>query len=214
MPTYTYRCETCGQSTDRVFRISDRPDAIACGCGGGDATRVFSPPDVPHRPNHFGTGQEHRGVAADSAATWVWYRCDEGHESLVKAVTPPDTVECEEDGCDLVAERDRTPPRFGNRYWVELERDGGRFDVGLGQHVYSKAHRDALCQQLGVAPVDGDMRLTEEEAQRRLDDEERADIREYADYYSRFHNDPGFAEARALVDQGRCSPLAPPTPEP
>jgi len=33
MPIYTYYCETCKETTEELFSIKNRPDAISCKCG-------------------------------------------------------------------------------------------------------------------------------------------------------------------------------------
>lgn len=43
MPTYSYRCYSCGKVTDVVRGIDDRDRAIACECGNGWSYKVVTP---------------------------------------------------------------------------------------------------------------------------------------------------------------------------
>lgn len=59
MPTYEYRCATCGEAFEVVCAIAEREDRAACpACGGRDVSQVFgSISFMGHRtelnPGHF-----------------------------------------------------------------------------------------------------------------------------------------------------------------
>ena len=47
MPTYEFRCKSCGDVTSISASVQDRPSQIECGaCNGGTATRIVSKPNV------------------------------------------------------------------------------------------------------------------------------------------------------------------------
>jgi putative FmdB family regulatory protein len=46
MPLYTYKCNDCGEITEKVFRISEKPSTITCECGGICETAIIHAPAV------------------------------------------------------------------------------------------------------------------------------------------------------------------------
>ena len=52
MPTYGYRCETCGHEYDVWQRMSDEPGAVCPSCG-GEGRRLFFPAGIVFKGSGF-----------------------------------------------------------------------------------------------------------------------------------------------------------------
>lgn len=42
MPMYSYSCEKCGKTADKLRKLEERDEPIKCGDCGGDAIRVIA----------------------------------------------------------------------------------------------------------------------------------------------------------------------------
>ena len=74
------------------------------------------------------------------------------------------------------------------------------FDRGLGREITSATHRDEVCKELGVVPIDGDIDNSNEmsEYKKRVESEDAI----VEDMRDRIANHPGYSEYRRLRDEG------------
>ena len=42
MPIYEYECEKCGENTDHIFSIDEKPETLECPICGGNAKSIIS----------------------------------------------------------------------------------------------------------------------------------------------------------------------------
>tara|TARA_R110000765_G_scaffold326212_3_gene417579 strand:- start:425 stop:904 length:480 start_codon:yes stop_codon:yes gene_type:complete len=74
------------------------------------------------------------------------------------------------------------------------------FDRGLGVMLTSKNHRQEVCTQKGVVPIDGDIDFSDDYG--KLERKNAEEDKIVADQQDRVDNHPGYAEYRKLKDQG------------
>jgi hypothetical protein len=74
------------------------------------------------------------------------------------------------------------------------------FDRGLGREITSASHRDEVCKELGVVPVDGNVDFSDEmaEYQKKVREEDAI----VADMQDRLEHHPGYADYRRQRDRG------------
>lgn len=74
------------------------------------------------------------------------------------------------------------------------------FDRGLGVTLQSKKHRDEVCKERGVVPIDGDVNISDDigKIKRKIEEEDKIvkDLQEKVEHH------PGYAEYRKQKDQG------------
>ena len=206
MPIYSFDCVECKHETEIFCGIESRPDVIECEeCNAQAIWRSINwqpPPQPKNQHVVYGVGK-----SADEylkKERLVQYKCDKcGHGNFEWfAGTPPKKIDCELEKCSGECSR---------VYKVKLDMHWARFpyyDRGLGVILKSEQHRQEICRQRGLTPVDGDWDLAGEISKNEAKVEEEKET--YRDYYDRVHNDPAYKDFRKAQDQGQIDQLLPP----
>lgn len=195
LPTYAFACPD-KHVTEIMRRMSDRPGHIDCPECGQHATQRpnWSPAARPHR---YGTNKFIHIKKSDPQRLHH-YVCDKGHDTDEWYEDPPQAIPCQQDGCDLTAEKS-----IGcqiETFWLANEREGGYYDRSLGMQIFTESQRNAEAKKRGLTIIDGDYDTGKETLEGRQKQEELQVG--YKDYFDRVHNDPAYADARAAIDRG------------
>lgn len=102
MPTYTYRCETCGIQFDRVQKFTDQPLTRCPECGKKSLQKVYSPVGIVFKGSGF-YATDHRSPsgsisrandkAAETASEKGTEKSAEKPQSETKKAEPAKTSE-------------------------------------------------------------------------------------------------------------------------
>ncbi len=197
MPLYSFQCEDCGWSKDRLFKASDRPAEVSCDSCDGVAKYTISVSAHQNSDAKFMTksySSDKRGLSLHEFKCNGCGKCFEEIIDHGAGQSVDDDFECSNCG-------------VSDCYWrpsVRIDRWSERFpyyDRGLGVMLQSKEHRRRICKERGLTPIDGDFdeeKLFSEQTNRREREE-----KEYNDYVDRLDNAPEFKEYRRALDQGR-----------
>jgi hypothetical protein len=200
MPTYKWQCAD-GHVAERIFRMSDKPESIPCADCVLQMTQVPNWAPAP-RPHRFGTNK-YTHTRSEDPVRLHHYKCSAGHDTDEWFEDPPGKIPCEEEGCELEAKK--TVGANVETFWLEVEREGGYWDRGLGVQIFSEHQRNQICKQKGLVPVDGDYDIAKEAKPYfdRIKEEDEA----YNDYYDRTMRNK---DVRKALDMGEMEPLMEP----
>lgn len=198
MATYEFACthDKTHPITEHICRISERPDALACGTCGAAAVQVISRTLNVSREGW--RSAEERGVDVRVLGEGCGVRCPDivctvcehlYFEALLPGETTPTCPKCGAGGRELPgtlnAEQMKRYP-----YW----------DRGLGCWVKSPAHRASIMRARGLLEYSDDNdnaleRFWGEEDRKRSESE-----RKWRDYLDRLDHHPGFRDLRRRED--------------
>lgn len=74
------------------------------------------------------------------------------------------------------------------------------FDRGLGRMLHSKKHREEVCKEMGVVPIDGDIDYSSD--YNKLEAKQQADDKLVEDHKKQVEESPAYAEYRQAKDRG------------
>jgi hypothetical protein len=74
------------------------------------------------------------------------------------------------------------------------------FDRGLGKMLHSKKHREEVCREMGVVPIDGDIDYSSD--YNKLEAKIAAEDKIVEDYQEQVDTSPAYAEYREMKDKG------------
>lgn len=195
MPTYSYRCVDCNDVQDHMFRFSSRPDTLDCKECSGTSKRIFAVSDAQTNDPYNKKPERNRRMNGLVMHLYMCADCDHKFDELVdfsKGENYDDPQECPE--CKSM-----------NSKWLpmaRIDRWSERFpyyDRGLGVMLQSKQHRDQICKERGLTPVDGDW--DDEKMFSEWDVKREKQIKEYDDYCDRLEHHPAFRQFRIARDK-------------
>ncbi len=203
MPTYAYRCPD-GHKAERIFTMSSKPDGIPCPECDEQMKQVpnWSPSPRPHR---YGTNKFTHTKSEDPVRL-RHYVCPDGHDTDEWFDEAPDSIPCQEEGCDLVAKK--SVGAQIETFWLSMEREGGYYDQSLGMRIYTEAQRKREAEKRGLTIVDGDFDIQQATFEGRQKQQKLQDG--YRDYHDRVQHDPAYADARAAIARGELPELIDP----
>lgn len=199
MPTYTYTCPD-KHTHDAIVPIAERHAERACpSCGAPAVNRgiyAFATP-LPEGHAKLETGAATvtvRGTTSHDirSVDLECTGCQKRYEDVYDAAkeTPGPCPTCGAVGTVLVGQ---LSVAHANEY--------PRFDRGLGLWLRSESHRQQVCKERGLTPVDGDFDM--DRALGRIEEERDADIRAYQEYVDKVEHSPDYAPYRELRAKGR-----------
>jgi len=74
------------------------------------------------------------------------------------------------------------------------------YDRGLGRMLHSKKHREEVCKEMGVVPIDGDIDYSSD--YNKLEAKIAEENKIVEDYQEQVENSPAYAEYREMKDKG------------
>ena len=195
MPTYSYQCEKCNELSDYIFRISDRPSSVDCVACDGTSKRVFTISNAQTNDPHK---KRVRKSTRSHGLVMHMYKCADCSNKFDAFVDFSKGEHFEDN---------QTCPKCSstNSRWLpmaNIDRWSERFpyyDRGLGVMLQSKQHRDRICKERGLTPVDGDWDVEKEFS--KWDKKMDSEVKEYNDYCDRLDNHPGFRQFREMRDK-------------
>ena len=199
MPTYSYKCKSCGSEQDFRCRFSNRPETLSCLDCGEESKRVFRVADS--QTNDPYNKVERKSSRANGLVMHMYMckDCNHKFEELIDFSAGQhfeDSQKCNK--CEST-----------NSRWVpmaKIDRFSEKFpyfDRGLGVMLQSKQHRRDICKARGLTPVDGDWDVEKEFSKwdTRVEKEEK----QYADYCERLDHHPAFRQFREKRDKEQRS---------
>lgn len=195
MPIYSYKCDECSEVKDHVFRFSERPDSVDCASCDGSAKRVFTISDAQTNDPYNKKERPNRRMNGLAMHLYKCNDCSHKFDEIVdfsKGENYDDLKQCPK--C-----------KSKNSKWIpmaRIDRWSERFpyyDRGLGVMLQSKQHRDQICKERGLTPVDGDW--DDEKLFSDWDNKREKEIKEYDDYCDRLENHPAFRQFRIAQDK-------------
>lgn len=201
MPTYAYTCTSDPAHVMEIAcRMADKVPEMPCSlCGAPARDRgVYA----VHTTLHEGQARLDTGPAV------VTERGTTSHDIRSIDLECLGCGKAYEDVYDAVKEAPAACPHCGGEGRVLVAAPGAahmneypRYDRGLGIWLKSESHRQQVCKERGLTPVDGD--FDDERIMGAIEADNRRDLEAFEDYQRRLEESPEYREFRELRDKGR-----------